>query len=118
MLVINTPNNPTGAVYPRQVLAELGAVAERHGLVILSDEMYERLVHRGTHTATASVAANRERTVTAFQRLLEGLRDDRVAAGLSRCARGPAGADRQGPPVRHGLLAPVRPGGWGRGVPR
>ena len=64
MLVVNTPNNPTGAVYPREVLAELGAVAERHGLVVLSDEMYERLVHRGAHTATAAVAANRERTVT------------------------------------------------------
>ena len=55
MLVVNTPNNPTGAVYPADVLAGLGAVAERHGLVVLSDEMYERLVHRGAHTATAAV---------------------------------------------------------------
>ena len=64
MLVVNSPNNPTGAVYPADVLARLGDVAERHGLVVLSDEMYERLVHRGTHTATAAVGSNRERTVT------------------------------------------------------
>ena len=43
ILVIN-PNNPTGAVYSRDVLLEIADVARKHGLVLLSDEIYDRLV--------------------------------------------------------------------------
>jgi alanine-synthesizing transaminase len=44
-LVIINPNNPTGAVYPRAVLEELVRVAERHRLVIFSDEIYDQMVY-------------------------------------------------------------------------
>ena len=43
ILVIN-PNNPTGAVYSREVLLEIADLARKHGLVLLSDEIYDRLV--------------------------------------------------------------------------
>lgn len=43
ILVIN-PNNPTGAVYSREVLLEIAEVARRHHLVILADEIYDRLI--------------------------------------------------------------------------
>ena len=43
-MVIN-PNNPTGAVYPRELLEELVAIAEEHGLVLLSDEIYGNMTY-------------------------------------------------------------------------
>ena len=56
-IVIINPNNPTGAVYSREVLAEIVEVAREHQLMILSDEIYDRLVMDGlTHTSIASMA--------------------------------------------------------------
>ena len=46
ILVIN-PNNPTGAVYSREVLLSIGDLARKHGLVLLADEIYDRLVMDG-----------------------------------------------------------------------
>lgn len=55
-LVIINPNNPTGAVYPTAVLAELLEVAREHGLTVLSDEIYDRIVYDGVHVPTAALA--------------------------------------------------------------
>lgn len=56
-LVIINPNNPTGALYPREVLEEIAEVARRHGLMIFSDEIYDRLVMDGLeHISIASLA--------------------------------------------------------------
>lgn len=44
-IVIINPNNPTGAVYSEQTLRAIAALAERHGLVVLSDEIYDRIVY-------------------------------------------------------------------------
>ena len=56
ILLIN-PNNPTGAVYPDEVLLEVIKVAWEHDLVILSDEIYDRLVMDDMkHTSTAALA--------------------------------------------------------------
>lgn len=44
---INSPNNPTGAVYPAQVIADLAALCARHGLWLLSDEVYDDLAYDG-----------------------------------------------------------------------
>jgi len=44
-IVIVNPNNPTGAVYPRAVLEALAALAEKHRLVVLSDEIYDQIVY-------------------------------------------------------------------------
>ncbi len=46
-LVLINPNNPTGAVYPRALLLQLVEVARRHGLLLLSDEIYEGIVYDG-----------------------------------------------------------------------
>ncbi|HEY2512594.1 MAG TPA: pyridoxal phosphate-dependent aminotransferase [Polyangiaceae bacterium] len=46
-LVIINPNNPTGAVYPREVLTRLVDVARRHDLVCFSDEIYDRILYDG-----------------------------------------------------------------------
>ena len=56
-LVIINPNNPTGALYPKEVLEELVAVAREHQLVIFSDEIYDRLVMDDLeHISTATLA--------------------------------------------------------------
>ena len=44
-LVIINPNNPTGAVYPEDVLRRMVAIAERHNLIIFSDEIYDRILY-------------------------------------------------------------------------
>src|SRR5690348_1581407 len=46
-IVVINPNNPTGAVYPRAVLEALARLAERHGLVVFSDEIYDQMTYDG-----------------------------------------------------------------------
>lgn len=56
MVVIN-PNNPTGAVYPKAYLEQMLALARRHRLAVLADEIYDRLIFDGLpHTACAALA--------------------------------------------------------------
>ena len=56
-IVIINPNNPTGAVYPREVLEEIVEIARRHQLMIFSDEIYDRLCMDGVeHISIASLA--------------------------------------------------------------
>lgn len=56
-LVIINPNNPTGALYPTEILEKIVDIARRHQLIIFSDEIYDRLVMDGlTHTSIASLA--------------------------------------------------------------
>jgi alanine-synthesizing transaminase len=46
-LVVINPNNPTGAVYPRDVLERMARIAEKHQLVVLSDEIYDGITYDG-----------------------------------------------------------------------
>ena len=46
-IVVINPNNPTGAVYPREVLERIARLAERRGLVLLCDEIYDQIVYDG-----------------------------------------------------------------------
>lgn len=62
-LLIGYPNNPTGAVMPRDLLIEIAKIAEEHGLVVFSDEIYDRLVYDIEHTCFASLPGMRDRTV-------------------------------------------------------
>ncbi len=56
-LVIINPNNPTGSLYPREVLQELVDIAREHNLIIFSDEIYDRIVMDGLeHVSIASMA--------------------------------------------------------------
>ena len=47
-LVLINPNNPTGAVYPRELLEQIVAIAARHGLLLFSDEIYDEILYDGT----------------------------------------------------------------------
>ena len=56
-IVLINPNNPTGALYPREVLLEIVKIAREHQLMIFSDEIYDRLVMDGEkHVSIASLA--------------------------------------------------------------
>jgi aspartate aminotransferase len=71
-IIINTPNNPTGAVYPKEALTELAALARRRDFMIIADEAYEDLVYDGRkHLSIASLsrdAAKRTVTVQTFSK--------------------------------------------------
>ena len=57
MLILNSPNNPTGAVYSREELEKLAEVALSEDILILSDEIYEKLVYNGKeHVSIASLS--------------------------------------------------------------
>lgn len=62
-ILLGYPNNPTGAVMPRERLAAIAELAERHDLLVLSDEIYDRLVYGVQHTCFASLPGARERTI-------------------------------------------------------
>ncbi|MEN3156526.1 pyridoxal phosphate-dependent aminotransferase [Priestia aryabhattai] len=65
MLLINTPHNPTGAVLPESYLKELADIAIRHDLLVVSDEIYEKLIYDGEkHISMATLPGMFERTVT------------------------------------------------------
>lgn len=55
-IVVINPNNPTGAVYSREVLERIAAVARKHSLLVLADEIYDRILYDGVkHISMASL---------------------------------------------------------------
>lgn len=62
-LLLGYPNNPTGAVMSREKLLEIAQLAEERDLIVISDEIYDRLVYGVEHTCFASLPGMKERTV-------------------------------------------------------
>lgn len=69
-LYLNTPNNPTGQVMPEAWVVALVQWAQRRGLWILSDEVYEDYLYEGSHTYARSVAPERTFSVHSFSKSL------------------------------------------------
>ena len=63
-VLLNTPHNPTGIVAAREELEAIAAIAKRHDLWVLSDEVYASLTYDAEHVAIASLPGMTERTVT------------------------------------------------------
>ncbi len=63
MLILNSPNNPTGTVFSETTLAEIAGLAERHDLWIVSDEVYARIVFNGEYKSIRALPGMAERTV-------------------------------------------------------
>ncbi|MGN6752062.1 MAG: pyridoxal phosphate-dependent aminotransferase [Intrasporangium sp.] len=56
-IVVINPNNPTGAVYPREVLEGIADLARRHGLIVMSDEIYDKILYDDAkHHSIAALA--------------------------------------------------------------
>ncbi len=67
MIIINTPNNPTGAVYSEEKLKQLAYLAIKNGIYILADEVYERIVFDDTkHFSIASIPEARNYTISIY----------------------------------------------------
>lgn len=62
-IIIGYPNNPTGAVMTREHMLEIAEIAERHDLIVFSDEIYDRLVYGVEHVCFAALPNMRDRTV-------------------------------------------------------
>ena len=57
MLIFNTPGNPTGAVYSEEEIRAIASVCEKHDILVLADEIYEKLIYGGEkHFSIASVS--------------------------------------------------------------
>ncbi|MBX3055735.1 MAG: aminotransferase class I/II-fold pyridoxal phosphate-dependent enzyme [Anaerolineae bacterium] len=75
-LLLGYPNNPTGAVMTRERMEEVTAVAQKHDLLIISDEIYDRLVYGIPHTCVPALPGLAERTI-----LLGGFSKDYAMTG-------------------------------------
>ncbi len=73
MLILNSPNNPTGSVYTKAEIEALVEVAASEDIIILSDEIYEKLLYNGKkHVSTASVSEAAKRltiTINGFSKV-------------------------------------------------
>ena len=71
-IIINSPNNPTGTVYSIEELKEIAEFAQKHDLIIISDEIYEKLIYDGKkHVSVASLsedAYNRTIVINGFSK--------------------------------------------------
>ncbi|TKJ29864.1 MAG: aspartate aminotransferase [Chloroflexi bacterium B3_Chlor] len=63
MIIMNTPQNPTGGVLTREDLEAIAEVAQKHDLMVLSDEVYERIIYEGEHVSFLSLPGAQERTI-------------------------------------------------------
>lgn len=64
VIVVNDPHNPTGAILTDEVRTEIVRLAERHGAIIVTDEVYEHLVFESPHVPIATLPGAWERTLT------------------------------------------------------
>jgi N-succinyldiaminopimelate aminotransferase len=64
LILLNTPHNPTGAVFSEAELAAIARLAVEHDLLVVTDEVYEHLIYAGTHCPIARFPGMRERTVS------------------------------------------------------
>lgn len=62
-ILLGYPNNPTGAIMSREGLAQIAQLAEKHDIVVISDEIYDRLVYGVEHVCFAGLAGARDRTI-------------------------------------------------------
>jgi len=63
VLILNTPNNPTGAVYDEKSLGELAEILSEREVYVISDEIYEKLIYEGKHISIASMDGMEDLTI-------------------------------------------------------
>ncbi|HOV82864.1 MAG TPA: pyridoxal phosphate-dependent aminotransferase [Methanothrix sp.] len=64
LVIVNSPSNPTGAVFDRRVLEEIRDLAVDHNLYAISDEIYEKIIYDRQHISLGSLPGMEDRTVT------------------------------------------------------
>lgn len=69
LLIINSPSNPTGAVFPRQTIEALVDFAQRHDLYVMADEVYDQFVFEGEHASPAIYDPERVISIYSFSKI-------------------------------------------------
>lgn len=64
LIVVNSPSNPTGGVFGKDILKQIADLAIDHDLLVLSDEIYEKIVYDTKHVSIGSMDGMHERTIT------------------------------------------------------
>jgi len=64
LIVVNSPGNPTGAVYDKQTLKNIADIAIDNDLLVLSDEIYEKIIYDREHLSIGSFEGMQDRTIT------------------------------------------------------
>ena len=91
LIILNSPQNPTGGVMQRRDVEQVAQIIGDRNILVLSDEIYSRLLFEGEHFSIMSVPGH-ARTHHPARRFLENLRHDRMAHGLRRDAPRPGRA--------------------------
>ena len=68
LLILNSPCNPTGAVYGKNVIKAAAETAEDHGVFVLSDEVYEKIIYGAKHHSIGSLIPDRTITINGFSK--------------------------------------------------
>jgi aspartate aminotransferase len=68
LLILNSPCNPTGAVYGKNVVKAAAEAAEDHGVFVLSDEVYEKIIYGAKHHSIGSLVPDRTITINGFSK--------------------------------------------------
>ncbi len=63
LVIFNSPANPTGGVIPPADIARIAALAERHDLWVMADEIYSQILYEGTHASIAAIPGMKARTI-------------------------------------------------------
>ncbi len=65
-IIINSPNNPSGAIYSKESLLSLAKLCESHQLYVISDEVYEDICFTEAHSSIAALVENNDRIISVF----------------------------------------------------
>ncbi len=63
LIILNSPQNPTGGVFSRDLIQKIAQIAVKHDLWVLSDEIYNEMIHEGEHVSISGMPGMAERTV-------------------------------------------------------
>jgi aminotransferase len=66
LMILNSPSNPTGAFFNKDIIKEIAKIALQHGIYVLSDEPYEDIVFGGEHFSIASIEGMKDLTASVF----------------------------------------------------
>ena len=69
LLIINSPSNPTGAVFPEETVKELVEFAQKHDLYLLADEVYDEIIFEGKHISPALYDPERTISLYSFSKI-------------------------------------------------
>ncbi len=115
VLVLNYPNNPTGATMDKKELEEIADIAVENDLIVISDEVYGKLTYVRRNSYTILLTQGYERQNCCSRWVFKGLRHDRIQNRLLPRPRGHHRCNDESPPIHNALRTHHRPDVGNRG---